>query len=260
MRTVLTLAAVIIFTSAPAQTLLNPSFENGGAPSFANWEWSCADPTPLTDAPQGGGTWSAWKEPGQAKGCFPSYLFQRIADMPYGVPVLVSGWVKCPQDEFNMCLGGSIGLGTINNGLITPVVSTASTDPDWTFVTCGHVFDPGAGDTAIVMLSAGFIGGPIQPASAGFDALGLEIAEGIDEQGLPHLVHYPDPATDQLYLASDLGGIMAPEVFDLTGRRVLSAQGGMGTQRIDVAALPAGRYLVRGITGRGPAVTSFIKQ
>ena len=260
MKHLLTLAAAITVTNTPAQTLLNSSYENGGAPSFANWEWSCSDPVPVADAPQGGGTWSAWKEPGQAKGCFPSYLFQRISDMPYGAPMVVSGWVKCPQDEFNICLGGSIGFGTINGGTITPIVNTASTDPDWTYVTCGHVFDPGAGDTAIVMLSAGFIGGPIQPSSAGFDALGLDIAEGIDEQGLPHLAHFPDPATDLLYLASDLGGVQGLEVFDLTGRPVLRANGGMGTQRIDVAALPAGRYLVRGITGRGPAVTSFIKQ
>jgi hypothetical protein len=260
MKHLLTLAAVLPFTSATAQTLLNGSFESGGAPSFANWEWTCSDPAPIADAPQGGGTWSAWKEPGQAKGCFPSYLFQRISDMPYGAPVVVSGWVKCPQDEFNICLGGSIGFGTINGGIITPIVNTASTDPDWTYVTCGHVFDPGAGDTAIVMLGAGFIGGPIQPSSAGLDLIALDIAEAVDEQGTDRLQHFPDPAADVLYLASDLGGVSNLEVFDLTGRKVLNAQGGMGTQRIDVGALPAGRYLLRGLTGRGPAVASFIKQ
>ncbi len=250
---------LIIASSGNAQ-LINGSFEDNGAFSLQGWEWGCNEPQPVADVPAGGGQWSAWKEPGHAKGCFPAFLIQRIADVQYGIPYQLSGWVKCPQDDFQLCLGASLAFGVINNGNIVPAAFTTSNDTGWTFLSANHVFDPGIGDTAIVILSAGFIGGPMNPLPAGFDQISLDLSQGLDEQQRVIVSHYPDPVTDILYVGLAVGRILSIDLLDEAGRLVLTTAGGTGTRQVPVAALPAGKYIGRVFTEQGVQRFPFVKR
>lgn len=246
--------------SATNAQLVNGSFEDNGAFSLQGWEWGCNEPQPVADVPTGGGQWSAWKEPGHTKGCFPAFLIQRIADVQYGIPYQLSGWVKCPQDDFQLCLGASLAFGVINSGEIIPAGFTTSNDTGWTFLTASHVFDPGIGDTAIVILSSGFIGGPINPLPAGFDQLTLDVAQGLGEEQRPIVSHYPDPVTDVLNIGISHGRILSIDVLDEAGRIALTAAGGMGTRQVHVTSLPPGSYFGRVFTNDGEHRFPFVKR
>ena len=258
MRHLYTTTAFIAASAASAQ-LVNGSFEVNGGFTLQGWEWTCADPQALPEAPVGGGNWSAFKEPGHAKGCFPSYLFQRLPDVQYGIPYQLSGWVKCPQDEFSVCLGGSIGFGTISNGQFTLAQNVTSQSEEWTFLTIDHVFDPGIGDTAIVVLNSGFIGGPINPLPAGFDHLTLDLANGVGEPLPVHISLIPDPVTDRLNVGSTVP-VRRLELFDATGRTVI-VQAASGTTTImDVSNLLDGAYILRATTTEGIFTRRFSKR
>lgn len=259
MKQLFALLCIASFLTTDAQ-LVNGSFEDNGAFTLQGWEWSCDEPEGWLEAPPGGGIWSAYKEASQAKGCFPSYLFQRIVDVPYGVPVQLSGWLRCPVDDIQPCFGATMAFGSISSGVVTPFPGITSTDPEWTFLTVSHAFDPGIGDTAIVLLSAGFVGGPSNPLPAGFDELALDIAQAMDTPFPARVSHFPDPATDQLHLGITQGLILSFDVLDASGRIVLTAAGGSGTRSVDVSALPPGTYVGRVRSTAGDERFTFVKR
>ncbi len=259
MKHLYTCVAIGIASVTNAQ-LINGSFESNSGFSLEGWEWSCADPAGWLEAPVGGGDWSAFKEPGHAKGCFPSYLYQRISDVPFGQELQFSGWVRCPVGDVVFCIGATIGFGVINNGVITPFGSVTSVDPEWSFVSVNHVFEPSLEDTAIVLLSAGFIGGPISPAPAGFDQLELALAQGIEDVPAARVSHYPDPVSDVLHVGIAQGRILTIDVLDEGGRIVLTSAGGTGTRQVPVAALPQGTYISRVFTDVGEQRFPFVKR
>ena len=253
------LSAMLVPLAASAQ-LINGSFENDiGFFSLADWEWTCEDPQPGLDAPVGGGGWSARKEAGHAKGCFPNYLYQRLPAVQYGVFYQLSGWVKCPIGDFAICLGGSLGFGTISNGEFALAQNVTSSDTTWTYLTISHVFDPGVDDTAIVVLSSGFIGGPINPLPAGFDQLTLDVANSVDEPLPLHVSIFPDPTTDRLNVGST-SALRSLEIFDATGRRVIGQRASGTTEVIDVTTLSMGQYLLKATTGEGTLTRRFVKR
>ena len=131
---------------------------------------------------------------------------------------------------------------------------------DWTFVNVGTVFDPGIGDTAIVLLSAGFIGGPISPLPAGFDQLALEGAQGIGEIHPARVAHYPDPVTDILHIDIAEGRMLSIDVLDEAGRIVHTGSGGTGTRQVSLSSLPSGTYIGRVFTDRGEQRFPFVKR
>jgi hypothetical protein len=252
-------ALTFLFLASSTQAqITNGSFEDANGPSLAGWEWTCDEPVSEMDAPVDGGTWSAWKQAGHAKGCFPNYLYQRIPNVNYGAPYILSGWGKCPIGDVAFCLGATIGFGTINNGSFTLAQNVTSSEPEWSYLNVEHVFDPGAGDTAIVMLSAGFIGGPINPFPAGFDQIMLSIFEGVPESNRVQVSLYPDPASDVLHVGSAVP-ISTVEVVDQQGRTLLNLPASSTTAHVNVSALPAGSYLVRTTTSRGLTTERFVK-
>lgn len=56
---------------------------------------------------------------------------------------------------------------------------------------------------------------------------------------------FPNPASDRVFIQSELGGAKHVEVIDYTGRIVHQFQIGNGENSIDVQHLPAGMYLLR---------------
>lgn len=239
--------------------LNNGSFEDSNGASLTGWEWTCDDPTPEMDAPVDGGTWSAWKQSGHTKGCFPNYLYQRVPDVVYGAPYHLSGWAKCPFGDVSFCIGATIGFGTINNGYFTWAEQATSTDPDWTFLTVDDTWTENMGDTAIVMLSAGLIGGPINPLPAGFDNLSLSIFESVQENQALHISLFPDPASDILHVGSSVP-MTRLEVLDGQGRSVRRVPANGTTVHVDVSALSGGCYTVRITTAQGASIARFVRQ
>ncbi len=250
--------AIAIASVANAQ-LINGSFEVNGAFSLEGWEWTCEEPQAVMDVPAGGGVWSAWKESGHAKGCFPNELFQRLENVQYGIPYQLSGWVKCPVGDVALCIGGSIGFGSISSGEFAFAQLTTSSDPDWAFITAEHVFDPGVGDTAIVVLNSGFIGGPIDPLPAGFDQLSLEIANGVGELRPLSMSLFQEPLSDRLFVGSTWP-MRSVECFDTTGRSLIRRSASGTTEVVDLSALNNGAYLLRATTDGGTLTSRFVKR
>lgn len=252
-------AFAVVAASASHAQLINGSFEDNGGFSLAGWEWTCDDPQAQMDVPAGGGVWSAWKQSGHAKGCFPNELFQRLTDVQYGVPYVLSGWVKCPVDEFSACIGGSIGFGSISNGEFTFAQNVIGQSEEWTFLSVDHVFDPGAGDTAIVVLNSGFIGGPINPLPAGFDQLTLDVSNSISERPKPRLSLFMEPSSGRLNVGST-ARMRSLECFDATGRRLLDQRASGTSAALDLSSFGDGAYLLRVNTDSGTLTSRFVKR
>ncbi|MEO8591216.1 MAG: hypothetical protein ABI432_17690 [Flavobacteriales bacterium] len=165
--------------SASAQ-IINGSFEQDGAPSLAGWEWTCAEPGLPNEAAPSCGEWCATKGPGEAKGCFPSYIFQRLPDVVDGETLTLSGWIRCSDNA--SCVGGFMGLARLNSGVITTADMIGSSAPWWGPVSITQTAQLGPGDTAIVALYGGFVGGPTFPAPSFFDGIVVEIITGIGQE------------------------------------------------------------------------------
>lgn len=78
----------------------------------------------------------------------------------------------------------------------------------------------------------------------------------------PAVSLYPNPATEALFVHSDVpGNIRILSVIDMTGRELLRIQMNGETCRIDLSALPAGLYFLRctGIEGEVISVKKFVK-
>lgn len=239
--------------------LNNGSFEDSNGASLSGWEWTCDDPAPQMDAPFDGGIWSAWKQSGHTKGCFPNYLYQRVTSVVYGTPYHLSGWAKCPVGDVAFCIGATIGFGTINNGSFTWAEQATSTDPDWSFLTVDDTWSENLGDTAIVMLSAGLIGGPIDPLPAGFDNLMLSMFEQVPEFETPRVSLFPDPARDVLHIGGQ-ERITGITLVDGTGRIVRTLSGGSSTVHLDVSALDNGTYVVMVTSATRTTAHRFVKE
>jgi hypothetical protein len=78
------------------------------------------------------------------------------------------------------------------------------------------------------------------------DDVELVFATGIDEHALNTRVNlFPNPANGVLNLENATGADLHIELTDITGKRVLRHQVGMGTERLDVNNLAPGMYLYR---------------
>ena len=182
-----------------------------------------------------------------------------MPDVQFGIPYQLSGWVKCPVGDLAVCIGGNIGFGTISNGGFALAQLTTSTDPEWAFITAEHVFDPGVGDTAIVVVNSGFVGGPINPLPAGFDQLTLDIANGVGEEYPLSLSLFLEPLSDRLNVGSTVR-MRLLECFDATGRRLLNQRASGTTEVVDLSALNSGTYMLRATTDGGTLTSRFVKR
>ncbi|MBK6369672.1 MAG: T9SS type A sorting domain-containing protein [Flavobacteriales bacterium] len=238
--------------------IVNGSFEMNGNPSLEGWEWTCGDPDLVPDAAPNAGSWSATKQPGHAKGCFPSYLFQRLPDVEHGDRLVLSGWVKCP--DFGICQGGFIGLGRVNAGAFELEETVSAQDLDWTYISISDTVEIGPGDTAIVVLNSGFIGGPAFEAGTASDGIGLLPALSVRENTQSNLAHIVDRNTRMLYLSMGEADLRDIRLFDLTGK-VLQPRyerTSASAVRVDLNALPQGVYFVSVVTGTDIRTIRFV--
>jgi hypothetical protein len=261
MKHLSTFVALGIATMANAQ-LINGSFEDNGNYTPVGWEWTCNDPVPFMNAPPGGGLWSASKEPSQAKGCFPSFIYQRLPEAQNGDLLTLSGWVRCSEGFENFCIGAYIGFGSVGNGAFTVEEHVGTSDPEWTFVYITDTIEVAAGDTAIVVLSSGFIGGPAAPLPGQFDELTLSGPEGVQDIQAPALALHPQEAEDILRVSCSGSALRTLRLFDLTGRNVplRTERTDRTTVSADISELPTGAYIVQAMTNAGEVAARFVKR
>lgn len=253
-RTLLSFLLLSIPTLLQAQ-IINGSFEQAGAASLAGWEWTCEDPGQVNEAPPGAGSWHATKEASQAKGCFANYLYQRLSGVQDGDMLSISGWVRC-DDDVN-CLGANFGLGTINTGYIFLEETVGSNQWTWQYLTISDTVELAPGDTSILVLNAGFIGGPFAPAPGHFDGFSVEHVLSVGDENGPLLVHYREGTN--FYVASSSARILGLRLLDLTGRAITDyIERNMNTYRISLEGLGTGVYFAAVRTDRGDKAIRFV--
>lgn len=257
MRSFLLIPSLLSLVTGTAQ-LVNGSFEQAGAPSLEGWEWTCEDPGQPNTAAPGSGSWCMTKLPGHAKGCFPNYAYQRLPGLLNGQLLSLSGWVRC-SDEV-VCLGGYIGLGTLSNGMIIADDLAGSMDPAWTFISITDTVEMQAGDTTVVLLSSGFIGGPISPDAGYFDGITLELNTGLTDHQNADVASYFDAMANVLFLSSGNSPLRTVALFDLTGRTLpyRSERINARSFRIDLSAMPTGIYFAAANTDLGAKTIRFL--
>ncbi|GHT01106.1 hypothetical protein AGMMS49525_01000 [Bacteroidia bacterium] len=80
---------------------------------------------------------------------------------------------------------------------------------------------------------------------------------GIDEIGIEQIWVYPNPVKDELFIKSDLP-IKKVEIYTLTG--TLLMQESNFNEKISVASLPAGVYMITVHTESGTSINKFVKK
>lgn len=256
MKQLYTLLGLALATTSNAQ-LINGSFEEDGAASFAGWNWSCGDPGEGTGGAPGCGNWHATKQPGHLKGCFPSNLYQVIPDAQDGELYTLSGWVRCDTEE--PCMGGYLGIGRLLEDVVAYDDLSGAADPSWTYVTITDTVEVADGETAIVVLTAGSIGGPALLNPAHFDGIQLDLVTGVRTHQSNEIHHYVDLAQHTLSISAGDDRITSVRLFDLTGRGVpANVQNNTSTTvQVELNGLPQGAYFAQVRTARSERTIRF---
>lgn len=177
--------------------ILNGSFENVANPDLSNWEWTCAANS-FNSAPSGGGSWCIKVNSGNTQGCYPGFAYQKIPSITDGQTFILSGWAYA---ELSPPI--RIYFGKINNGVITLQSGDTTNSTSWTLLSVHSSFSLSTGDTALVVLDAGFAGGPLQGYGY-FDLINLQPVTGINSLNQKQSMHiFPNPFNDQTTVQTD---------------------------------------------------------
>lgn len=207
-----------IFYIGSYSQVLNGSFENNAGPDLSNWIWTCTAQS-YQKAPIGGGNWSVSVPPGNTQGCFPGFIYQKIPTVTSGQKYLLSGWAYSLTFPY---IG--IYFGKINKGTITLLAGDTTSSTSWKYLSVQSSFNLSAGDTAIVVLSGGFTGGPeyILQSERYFDLIQLQQVSGTpEEKAGANILIYPNPITTETVITSDYDFQDATlQLVDINGRLI----------------------------------------
>lgn len=256
-RTALSFFGCLAVSTASAQ-LVNGSFEDSNGFTVAGWEWTCDPPTAITDVPPGSGSWSAGKAMGNTQGCWPSYLFQRIPFAPDGSVWTLSGWVH--SDTLGTPAFARMGFSSLSNGSFTFQSQIGATAYYWSYVSINDTVHSSATDTAVVLLTAGTIGGPGSGAGW-FDGITLTpvTTTGLLEPAVA--LHTLLDAEGSLHVNAGDQRILHVQLIDHMGRLPRTSWHALNATDVVLATstLSAGVYTVRVETSAGQAATRFFK-
>jgi hypothetical protein len=256
MRSTTTLLLGICASTLTHAQLTNGSFEEDGQFSDSGWTGTCAQPGAGSEGAPGAGSWHATVMPGNFQGCYPAYLYQPIPEAMDGQLYLLGGWIRCDTEE--PCLGGYLGIGRWNGSAIEVDDLGGVQGTDWTYVEIVDTAEIANGEEAVVVLTAGSIGGPIAPAPTHFDGIQLDLAMSVDPIAEERIRHFVDPASRVLHLHAGIGSITAVGIFDLTGRQVpIEQREASRTVQLDLNGLPTGAYLAQVRTTAGGQTIRF---
>ncbi len=198
-----------------------------------------------------GGAWCLERPAGNTQGCFPGLAYQKLPGISDGALFSLSGWCRIATQPWQPAVG--IAIGALSSGnMITMGTAATTVDTAWTFVSVTDTFHLNVGDTAIVILDAGMVGGPAW-SLAQFDNITLVPATGIGEQVHATMRIHPVPARDMLYVSLSPVG-QRYSIRTATGELVMN--GAMTTTALSVSELAAGLYFLH-VEGARPA--RFIK-
>ena len=205
--------------------LQNPSFEDNGQPSLAGWlNYYCDFATSENDAPPGGGQWCVKMQPGQTQGCYPGYFYQPLPEVTNGQSFQLDGWARV--DENGPVVGIYFGRKDME-GTIHLLAGDTTSSESWTMLSVQDTFELQAGDTAIVVINSGLVGGPVGPShSSYFDELHLGIITSTDETHYDVLKVFPNPVVhSRLYIEADPTRFPIDEVlvFNVAGRLIFKS-------------------------------------
>jgi len=229
----------LIFNTINGQ-ILNGDFEDGLNSELSNWEWSCfAEPDSST--PPGGEDWSIKVWGGNTQGCFPGHAYQTIPSITNGQTFQLTGWAFAQASH-----PVGLYLGKINSGDITLIAGDTTSSTSWTQLGIQSTFLLELGDTAIVLLSGGLAGGPIQGYGY-FDLINLQQVTGINfiDQN-QSLKLYPNPFNNQTTIQIDQSVHNASITISNTLGQVVQRIGNINNQKIilDRGNLNRGLYVM----------------
>lgn len=198
MKRILILGLFLLALTAEAQ-VLNGSFEKNGKGDLSNWEWTC-DGQSWLGAPVGGGTWSIKVWGGNPQGCFPGFAYQKLPAVKDGDDFVLSGWAFA-----QVSLQVGIYFGTIQNGVIMLQKGATTTSTSWAPLSVESSFSLAKGDTAVVVLHGGIVGGPAQGYGY-FDLIELQpMTASTDLDAQDAFTIGPNPFCHQTTLRSATG-------------------------------------------------------
>ncbi len=249
---------LLAMAAVPAHAqLVNGSFELNGGPSQEGWAWTCDVPGEGTGGAPGFGEWHATKQPGHLKGCFPSYIYQPIVGAQDGALYTLSGWVRCDTEE--PCIGGYLGIGRLFEADVAIEDLAGAAEPTWSYVTITDTVEIADGEQAVVVLTAGSIGGPALLNPAHFDGIQLDLVTGVERQTASSIHHYVDLTSHTLAISAGDDRIEGIRLFDLTGRGIPIAlqRNTSATVQVDLNGLPQGAYFAQVRTARSEQTIRF---
>ena len=198
MKLVLFITWALLALTAEAQ-ILNGSFEKDSKGDLSFWEWTC-DGQSWPGAPVGGGSWSIKVWGGNPQGCFPGFAYQKLPAAKNGQVFTLSGWAFAQ-------VSSQVGIyfGAIQNGAILLQKGATTTSTSWTALSVEGSFSLAKGDTAVVVLYGGIVGGPAQGYGY-FDLIDLQpLTASTDLDAQDVVTIGPNPFCQQITVRSFTG-------------------------------------------------------
>jgi len=258
MRTRITLfcCTLILTGSLHAQSLLiNGDFEDEEGSSDEGWEWICGPLYFITNPAPIGGSWAVSIRVSNNAPCIMTRMYQRLPNAVDGDVLELSGWVR--NQHGAPVTGAFLGLGTLSDGVLTPMVEAGTLDYPWEYQSLVWTVALNEGDTAVVILSPGELPPTGIYSLAAFDGLALNRAVGLVEEHNPTLaVHRWG---DQIIAAMTNGlPIREAHLLDAQGRYVRSAQHSRSTVELSTLGLAGGLYILVALTESGQVSKKFL--
>jgi hypothetical protein len=172
----------------------------------------------------------------------------------------LSGWARTEAGWAQPLIGLAFGV-LDTSGMIHFDVSASTNSTDWTFLSFTDTIHIALGETALVVLHPGLVGGPLF-GYANFDGIELSggAAQGITEQPNVHFPHFPDPVSDRLSVAIGDHPVIRLTLFDAAGHALpVPSFAANGTLQVDASALNTGLYFLRIATADGFGTVRFVK-
>ncbi|MBR9922338.1 MAG: hypothetical protein GYB31_15990 [Bacteroidetes bacterium] len=214
---------LLLSGSLPAQ-IENGSFEIDGEPDLLGWIDQCNYGNSVMDAPVTGGEWCLELQYGNTQGCFPAYFYQILEDIPSGTWLEVQAMVRTSGPQ-----PASLILGKINlEGQLEAIHTDTLSSNDWALIETSGLIELNTGELAVVMLQAGFTGGPVgQDHYAWFDEVEITDSQNTytSEENFPE-IRFPNPVSEYLPLWTDDGTqvITSAMLFTSSGNELLRMQ------------------------------------
>lgn len=239
----------------------NGSFENNGQSTLAEWHSICPVSESVNEAAPNAGEWSVGLQPANTQGCFVPHFYQKLPAIQNGNIVRVSAMIKSINGN-----PGYLSFGKINNGEITTFEDFVSSDStSWQEVNIEETYVLEANDTAIVILSAGIVGGPAPSIlTALFDQVTIDVLVNQISLSSSDLLIYPNPVLNGELFVANKGNdkIESIQILNVLGSLVqtCSVTPNNDIITIDLEGLPVGIYLVHIETTSKTITRKIIKE